>query len=277
MFPDDLNLETGEKWGKYVILERTDRSDIHISYCAVDPVLEKHVLIKIFHGHYSSRADLVSFRDLARKLMELKHKHIVAFHDVAEEQGYFYVVIDYIRGYTLQDWLLDNRTYDQHQTKTLALTAIDALEFASQKNALHLYIKPIRFVIDWDNQVRISNIGLVQCHNLLTGLRLYDPLANPLYVSPEQISGLEVSIQTDMYSLGATLFHLLTGHPVYQASTNDQICRAHLIASFPEEYVLSCGLDPEWANLLERLLQKKPADRFGSYAEFRKSVQELPD
>jgi serine/threonine-protein kinase len=271
-----LKLETGDQWGQYIILERVDFSDIQISYSVVDPVLQRHGLIKIFQGKYAHDSKQIQeFKNFAKGLTGLRHPHIVDFYGVAEEHKTFYVATDYIRGYSLHDWLLDNRSYSEKQAAQLLLQAVDALEYAAASGVYHLDLKPINFLVDWDNQMRVSNFGILQCRNILLGKNSYDCLANPHYVSPEQISGQPLSVQTDMYSLGAVLFHLMTGHAPFESETSDQECRSHLVSPFPAEKALDLGISGAWIELMEKLMQKKPQDRFPSYQDLRSFIKKM--
>jgi serine/threonine-protein kinase len=270
-------LDTGERWGQYIILERTDLSDIHVTYSAVDPVLERHVSVKLFHRTYSPEIEAdQSFKNFVKRLTELKHPHISSYFSAGHEQDVYYVVTDYIQGYTLQDWLDDHRVFNLTQSKRWLLQVVDALDYASAQNFLHLNIKPIRFIVNWDNITKIANVGLIQCSNILAGKESYDCLASPHYASPEHISGKKTDLRTDMYCLGATLFHLLTGTPPFEAETSDAICRAHLVQPFPANKALEADIHPGWIGLMEKLMEKKPEDRFQSYKELAAKVKELP-
>jgi serine/threonine protein kinase len=271
-----IQFQTGDRLGNYVILEKVEELATHIYYRAVEPALDRHVYLTIFKGPYSQDPKCLGrFKEYAAKMVELHHKHIRQSETIAQEQEFYYHAAIYIRGYTLQDWLNEGRTFDEERALWFMTQAVAAFQYAAQFQVYDLALTPISFVVDWDNIVIAINLGIAQCHNLLTGIEQYDCLANPSYVAPEQISGQPVDLRTDMYSLGALIFHLMTGHLPFNASTADAICRAHLQTPFPAEKAMDAGVPYPWVELMGRLMEKDPNDRFQNYQELSEALIKL--
>ncbi len=263
-----IEFDTGDKVANYVILEKIDGSSVYTTYTAVEPALNRHVAFRVLHGPYiTDIAELQKFKGKARKLVELRHKHTISIYNIAFEEGVYYVVTDYVLGYNLQDWLNADRVFDPEAAMRFVMGITSALEYASKDEIFHLHINPVNCVVNWDNIFLISNLGVTQCRNLLIGAERYDALANPHYISPEQISGKPTDHRTDIYSLGATLFHLMTGTPPFEAETSDGVCLAHLQEPFPEKKAREAEVPDGWIDLMSKMMEKEPSKRFQSYQD----------
>jgi serine/threonine-protein kinase len=259
-------LETGDKLDHYVILEKIIENSSYLGYSAVDTRQNRHVSLKILrHTPDESRKDREMFKKMALRVTGLKHPNLVPFFEEVEKKEISYFVTDYVRGYTLQDWVAQDRVFEEKRARDWLRHTADALDYAAHHGVFHFDLKPANFVVNWDNVILICNIGLEQCRSCLHGKETWRHDGTVEYASPEHIRGEPLDMRSDMYSLGAMLFHLMTGQPLYERDTTQQMRQAHLEAPFPVDIAKSANVPKRWIRLMEHLTQKKPQDRPGSY------------
>ncbi|HIK93989.1 MAG TPA: serine/threonine protein kinase, partial [Planctomycetes bacterium] len=175
----------------------------------------------ILTGQFASREDLRRFQTEARLAANLRHANIVAIHDVGEHDEQAYFSMQYIEGQSLAELVCDGAIDPQRAARYMASIA-DAVHYAHEKSTLHRDLKPANILLDSDDQPHISDFGLarqIQTDQQLTATGAI--LGTPSYMSPEQALGKSERIDrtTDVYALGATLYHLLTGRPPLQGDS----------------------------------------------------------
>ncbi|MEO2029422.1 MAG: serine/threonine-protein kinase [Fuerstiella sp.] len=175
----------------------------------------------ILTGQFASREDLRRFQTEARLAANLRHANIVAIHDVGEHDEQAYFSMQYIEGQSLAELVCDGAIDPQRAARYMASIA-DAVHYAHEKSTLHRDLKPANILLDSDDQPHITDFGLarqIQTDQQLTATGAI--LGTPSYMSPEQALGKSERIDrtTDVYALGATLYHLLTGRPPLQGDS----------------------------------------------------------
>lgn len=148
--------------------------------------------------------------------------------------------------------------------------AIDALDKALQSNVVHLDIKPSNFLLDEDGTLLLTDFGLAKTLGQ-SSEESDKAYGTPAYMSPEQIKRASADQRSDIYGLGASIYHLITGELLYDAETITGIVKGHVYRPFPIERAEASGLPSGWIHVLEKMTRKEPDDRFQNYAELREA------
>lgn len=215
-------LELPTRLGGYELLAELGRGGMGVVYRARQLGLDREVAVKmILRGHLASPTDRERFRAEAEAAARLDHPNIVPVYEVGEAEGRPFFSMKYISGRTLSQ-LLAEHPLPSHEAAYILTAVSRAIHFAHQKGVLHRDLKPSNILMDPDGEPHVTDFGLAK--------RMADPvsltksgaiLGTPSYMAPEQAAGArgEVGPASDVYSLGAVLYHMLTGRPPFQAAS----------------------------------------------------------
>ena len=268
----------GSKVGQYLVLEKLGEGGMSEVFKAIEPTLERYVAIKIMHRtNLSSPEVMANFLEEARAIAGLRHTNIVPLYSAGEEQGVPYLAMGYIEGQTLEDWILSGRTLNiTEDAMWFMRQAVAALEYASRLNIIHLDVKPANFMVDSENTVMLTDFGLARkVSEVVSGMRTDELQGTPAYASPEHVMQEKPDLRTDMYCLGASLFHLITGEFPYPGDTTEEVCRAHVFNPFPIEILQRHNIPVGWSSLIRKMMEKKPEDRFQNYQEITAALDNI--
>ncbi len=248
-----------------------------IVFKAFEPALEREVAIKVLRSEFASNPSHVHyFLQEARSLAALRHPNILPIYFIGEVEGCAFFSMPFIYGETLEDYIRRDQWLSEDSARWFLTQAISALHAAHLSNIIHLDIKPANFLIDQQNTLLLSDFGLAE--------RIVkeeddnpkrEAFGTPAYVSPEQIYRKKTDQRTDIYSLGATLFHLMVGKPPYPGETTHQIVWGHMEKPFPVEAARDAGLSPGWICLIQKMMARNPDDRFANYEELYAALQDV--
>jgi serine/threonine protein kinase len=267
----------GSRIGPYLILEKLGEGGMSEVFKAIEPTLERYVAIKIMHRtNLSTPEVMANFLEEARAIAGLRHTNIVPLYSAGEEQSVPYLAMGYIEGQTLEDWILAGRIFSMDEAMWFMRQAVGALEYASRTNIIHLDVKPANFMVDADNVVMLTDFGLARkVSEVNSGTRDDELQGTPAYASPEHILQEKPDLRTDIYCLGASLFHLITGEFPYSGETTEEVCRAHVFSPFPVERLQQHNIPTGWAGLIRKMMEKKAADRFQNYQEISAALDNI--
>ncbi len=267
----------GARVGQYLILEKLGEGGMSEVFKAIEPTLERYVAIKIMHRTNLSSPDVMAnFLEEARAIAGLRHTNIVPLYSAGEEQGVPYLAMGYIEGQTLEDWILAGRILNLEDAIWFMKQAVAALEYAARLNIIHLDVKPANFMVDADNVVMLTDFGLARkVSEVASGARDDELQGTPAYASPEHVLQEKPDLRTDMYCLGASLFHLITGEFPFPGDSTEEVCRAQVFAPFPMEILQRHDIPPGWCSLIRKMMEKKREDRFQSYGEISAAMENI--
>jgi predicted Ser/Thr protein kinase len=258
--------------GKYQILGPIGRGGMGEVYKAYQPDLRRHVAIKtLLAGEHASQDFLERFQREARVAAKLVHPNIVQIHDIGVEARLHYIVMEHVEGRSLRDLLGEKKKLDVETALKIAHFVARALRFAHEHKIIHRDIKPGNILIDKQGRVRILDFGLAKSladGKALTGAA--SMIGTPYYMSPEQAFAApeEVDARTDLYSLGAVLYEMLTGRPPFTGATVLAILR-----KIEEEDPAPPGVSPAIDALVRRALSKDPAKRPQTASEMAEEIK----
>jgi serine/threonine-protein kinase len=244
-------------------------------YLAEQQSLGRQVAVKVLRRDASRHPAAVErFSQEARAAAALVHGNIVQIHEVACIEGVHFLAEEYVAGPSLKAWLLARGPLDPLQALSVLSQVGSAFVKSAQSGIVHRDIKPENLLVTPAGEVKVADFGLARM--LEDDLALTQDgmtLGTPLYMSPEQAAGRPVDVRSDLYSLGASVYHLLAGRPPFSGATPLAVALAHQheeptpLAAFRPE--LPAGL----GRIVEQLLSKRPEDRCESPMELLQAVE----
>jgi eukaryotic-like serine/threonine-protein kinase len=260
-----------QSFGEYELLDEIGRGGIGVIYRARQRSLNRFVAVKmLIAGEFASPDFKRRLHQEAKAAASLQHPNIVAIHEIGERNGQPFFSMDLVEGANLGE-LVREQALPARRSAQYVKTIAEATAFAHAKGILHRDLKPSNILIDCFDQPRITDFGLAKQFLGTSDLtRTYQAFGSPAYMAPEQIvdsGGPNVGPRVDIYSLGALLYHLLTGRPPFQGETLPQILRQVQ----ENEPVAPCLLNPAVPKDLETIclkcLQKEPVRRYSTASE----------
>ncbi len=271
----------GKVFRHFRILEPLGHGGMGLVFKALNTHLNKIVAIKMIAPGLALNEKLLNrFKTEALALARLENPHIVRILDLLEDQGQWFIVMEYIEGETLQQRLKDKRPLRLSEAFDITLQILSALQHAHSASIIHRDIKPSNILLTKDNTVKVTDFGLakIQANSLVhtqhsaVGGTLY-------YMSPEQIRSLkETDHRTDIYSLGITVYQMITGRiPFDPHQTDFDIREAIVRRQFPKPSTFNPYLPPEMDELVMKAIAKNPDDRFQSAVEMYQEMERLKE
>src|SRR5476651_1774343 len=271
------DLVSGAHLGHYVITDKIAQGGMGTVFKALEPALERYVAIKVLRPEYASNPTYVQyFTEEARAVAALRHPNIIPIFFIGQEGNVVFFSMAFIDGETFDDWIDTKRWFTEEHAKWFMTHAVAALHSAQKANIVHLDIKPANFLIDRANNIMLTDFGLAQkiVKDVGEGAER-EAFGTPAYVSPEQITRSKTDQRTDIYSLGATLFHLMTGKTPFGGASVEDIVWGHLEKPFPLEVAQAAKLPTGWIYLIKKMMERAPEDRFANYRELRTALENV--
>jgi serine/threonine protein kinase len=273
------DLVPGTQLGHYIISERIAQGGMGTVFRATEPALERFVAIKVLRPEYASNPEYVQyFQDEARAVAALRHPNIVPIFFIGQEGNVVFFSMAFIEGETFDDWIEKQRWFTEAHAKWFLSHAIAALHSAHKANIVHLDIKPANFLVDRANNIMLTDFGLAEKIVKAEGEGdQREAFGTPAYVSPEQIMRSKTDQRTDIYSLGATLFHLMTGRIPFEGPSVEEMVWGHLEKPFPLEVAQKANVPVGWTHLLRKMMARDPEKRFADYRQLREAFEHVQD
>ena len=265
--------------GSFQLIERIGEGGMGTVWKARQVTLDRIVALKLLNTEYSTNEEfLIRFRNEARAAANLSHGHIIQVYDAGAADGVNYLAMEYIAGKSVRD-MLDAQG---KLTETLALDVVipvaQALQYAwDRARLIHRDIKPENILIDQDGTVKLGDLGLAKSEATRESLKVTragQTLGTPHYISPEQAEGKsDLDLRTDIYSLGATLYHMVTGHPLFEEAATAAAMAKHLDETVPDARKFQPQLSDGICMIIEKMLAKKHEDRYAGWQELISDLQ----
>ncbi len=238
--------------------------------------LDRTVAIKILSDHLAGdAADIERFHTEARAAAKLKHSGIVQVYDANAEGGMYYFVMEFVAGYTVGDWVRRKGRLSEKEALLVADCVAAALGYAwDQARIVHCDIKPDNIMVDSDGTVKVADLGLARTISTMSAMVDSDEIiGTPAYCSPEQAQGKDdMDSRSDIYSLGATLYHMVTGKPLFDGHPQEAIMDMQVTATVADPFDEVPGVSKGVCWLLERMLCKDRQNRELSWSDVRRDI-----
>ena len=265
--------------GKYPILREIGRGATSHVYLARDPFADREVAIKVFL--FDQHADPQTERMMHKAFLaeaslagKLNHPHIVDILDAVAEPDHSYLVMEYVAGTALDAHAEVSSLLPLDKVVEIIFKCIRALEYAFQHGVIHRDIKPGNILLSTAGETKVGDFGASFQQRLGYETTQMTGVGSPAYMSPEQIRMEPLTAQTDIYSLGVTMYRLLTGRLPYQASTQAGLTYAILNTPPVRPAMLRPELPPLLDQIVMRAISKNPAERYRSWLEFGKDLSQ---
>src|SRR5690349_19415704 len=258
-----------DRIGKYLIINEVGRGSTGIVYLSHDPYYGRDVAIKVYNidaGGDDERARIARkmFLSEAHMVGMLQHPNILPIYDAGEENGHCYIVTEHIQGArTLAAYCKPDNLLRIDDAVEIIFKCAKALNYAHGRGVIHRDIKPSNIMLTTDSDVRIIDFGiaLVADSDIST---IQGIAGSPSYMSPEQVQNGEITNRSDMYSLGAVMYELLTGFRPFRAGNLSKLLHQIVYATPPPIHTLRKDIPEELENVAAGALQKEPAKRYKS-------------
>jgi serine/threonine protein kinase len=244
-------------------------------YRAHDRSLERTVALKLLHDHYAEDGDYVErFRREARAVAQLSHPGIVTVIDRGDDDGKPFIVFEYVDGENLRELLVRCGALSIRQVLELGGEIARALAFAHQHGLVHRDVKPQNVILSGDGRAKVTDFGIARSLEVEHGVtQTGTVMGTSSYISPEQARGERVDAASDIYSLGAVLFELLTGKPPFDGDNFVAVAMQHVSQPAPSILDRRPDCPVRLARAVERALAKRPEDRFSSMDAFAAELE----
>lgn len=236
--------------------------------------LERYVAVKVLDADFAaSGQDIRQFMHEVRTISSLHHPGIVQGYGSDFADGRYFMIMDFVDGYTFGSLLNRKKSIPESDALVICEAVADAMKYAWDSfRIVHCDIKPENIMVDSDGTVKITDLGLCRSTIAINANRAQaeEVVGTPAYMSPEQIYGDAVlDCRADIYSLGASLYHLVTGRTLFPLPTNDDILRAHVAFEYsaPDPRTIAPSLSAGFTTLLARMLVKDKACRYADWDE----------
>jgi formylglycine-generating enzyme required for sulfatase activity len=262
-----------ERIGDYTIERELARGGMGAVYVALGPLQRRVALKVLLAGTQSTQEAVQRFRLEAEATAQLRHPNIVAIHAVGADRGRTYLVLDLVEGETLKARIRRDGPLDTAEAARITALLADALDHAHEHGILHRDMKPANVLLTPDGTPKITDFGLAKQIESSRGLTPSGQiLGTPAYMPPEQVDGNQLGPHTDVYSLGATLYEMLTGKAPFSGSPVNVIA-AVLKRDPPALSASRPDLPADLESICLKCLAKEPAERYPSAAELAADVR----
>lgn len=265
----------GEKIDNYRILEQIGQGGMGRVYKAFDETLERYVALKMLNPEALSKKHFAEkFKREAKSQAKLSHPNIVALYGFVQRDDVLAIVMEYVEGISLEKMLGQNKPLGILDVIYIMHQILSALSFAHSRGFLHRDIKPSNIIYDSGQKIaKIMDFGIARAMDEENDET--HQAGTAMYMSPEQIKDLPVGPQTDIYSLGATFYELLTGRPPFTGRDDQEIMDAQINDQIPVPSEIVRSLPPEADLIVQRAMSKDAAGRFSDCMEFDQQISSL--
>ena len=258
-----------ERIGKYMVINQVGRGSTGTVYLSHDPYYGRDVAIKVYSadiGGQDERARLARkmFLSEAHMVGLMHHPNILPIYDAGEEDGHCYVVTEHVHGArTLSSYCRADNLLRLDDLVEIMFKCAKALHYAHTRGVIHRDVKPSNIMLTQDSDVRIIDFGIALVADSEVS-RIEGIAGSPSYMSPEQVQSLEITSRSDIYSLGATLYELLTGTRPFKGGNLAKLLHQIVYATPAPIHALRKDIPEELEEVVSRAMHKDPAQRFAT-------------
>ena len=265
----------GRSFGNYQLERELGQGGMGTVYLAKDNGLNRYVALKILRSDLGEDPSFsIKFLEEVEVTASLAHPNIIRVFTLGEQEGRLYLVMEHLDQPSLEDSMQTRGKISEKEVLEIGIGIASALQFAHQETGLiHRDIKPGNILFGRGNIPKLADFGLAA--GARTALGQQDEIwGTPYYVSPERLLREPEDIRSDIYSLGATLYHAMAGRPPFEAETAEEVARRHISDRPPPLRSFCPEAQEQTVFTLDKCLAKKTDARWGSYAEL---ISQLAD
>ena len=262
----------------YKIIEKVGSGGMGTVYKARQLSMDRIVALKVLNERYSNNAEFVDrFIREARAAGKLNHPNVIHVHDISRANGRHYFSMEFIDGPSVRELLKQEKRIEINKALDIVLQAAKALEFAHENRIVHRDIKPDNIMLTREGIVKIADLGIAKTfeEGPPSAKDARTVMGTPHYMAPEQALGKAIDHRVDIYSLGATFYHMVTGATPFHGTTSQEILKAHVQASLLPMQDLNAGIPDPVCFIVERMMAKLPEKRYQNMARVIEDIEKV--
>ena len=260
--------------GRYRIVERIGIGGMAEVYRAQDTVLGRIVAVKVMLPQYAADADFTRrFRQEAAAAANLQSPYIVNVYDWGQDEGTYYIVMEYVRGGDLKTAIKERGAINQRKVAEIASQSCQALSVAHGQDIVHRDVKPQNIMVQPDGNVKVMDFGIARAKNSVK-TQTSSVLGTAHYISPEQAQGKELTAASDIYSLGVCMYEAITGQLPFDGPDAVSVAMKQVNETPKPLHEVFPGVDPVLEAIVLRAMQKDPVKRFPTALDMRRVLND---
>ncbi|MDZ5711607.1 Stk1 family PASTA domain-containing Ser/Thr kinase [Jeotgalibacillus haloalkalitolerans] len=254
--------------GRYKVLRSIGSGGMANVYLARDMILDRDVAVKVLRMDYVGDGNMLKrFQREAQSATSLTHPNIVSMYDVGDEEDYYFLVMEYVEGMTLKQYIQEQSPLALEDAIDIMLQLTSAIAHAHHNGIIHRDIKPQNILIDQEGNIKITDFGIAMALSATAITQTNSVMGTVHYLSPEQARGGTASKKSDIYSLGIVMYELITGTLPYEGETPISIALKHLQSDLPRPSEVVKDLPQSLENVILKAAAKDPHYRYSSADE----------
>lgn len=258
--------------GRYEVMSRIGTGGMADVYKAIDRKLNRYVAIKVLKSEFREDATFVrKFQSEAQAAAGLLHPSIVNVYDVGEDRGLYYIVMELVEGITLKEYIQKKGRLTPKEVISIAVQVCSAMEVAHSHNIIHRDIKPQNIMISKEGKVKVTDFGIAKATSSNTIST--NAMGSVHYTSPEQARGGYSDAKSDIYSLGISMYEMITGELPFDGDSTVSIALKHLQEDITEPSEIVPDIPYSLEQIILKCTQKSPDRRYGDIAQLEKDLR----
>lgn len=262
---------------RYELIEKIGSGGMAIVYKAKCHLLKRHVAVKILRPELVEDESFVArFKRESLAAASLSHPNIVNIYDVGEENGVYYIVMEYVNGKTLKEYIREKERLEWEEAVRIAAQICSALKHAHKNGIVHRDIKPQNILISEDGTVKVADFGIARAVSSATvTIAGANVMGSVHYFSPEQARGGYVDEKSDIYSLGIVLYEMVTGNVPFEGDTAISVALKHIQERVKPPWELNPSIPKSLNDVIEKATEKDQAGRYQTAGEMLRDLQRV--
>ncbi len=260
--------------GRYELLQIVGQGGMGTVYKARCRILDRIVAVKILKEEFADNASFVEkFRTEAMSAARITHPNIVNVYDVGQDHGVYYIVMEYVEGQTLKQYIASQGIVPLSTAINITVMICDGVQYAHENQVIHRDLKPQNILITNQGQVKVADFGIARANTTATiTFNKEQVIGSVHYISPEQARGAGVTYATDIYSIGCILYEMCTGQLPFDAESPVTVALKHLHDEPIPPADINPEISPELEDIILHAMMKLPDRRFASADEMSKEL-----
>ncbi len=261
--------------GQYKIVREIGKGGMGVIYKALNPANQKSVAIKVLPPMMVDRVTVERFHREVQAMVKLKHPNMIEVYESSMEHGKHFIVMEFIDGENLKNMIKAKGPLPIATCLKIAVQVADALAHMHQSGMIHRDIKPANIMIMPDGRVKLMDYGLVKILGMTSVTIEGASLGTVEYMSPEQITGEGVDARTDIYSLGITIYEMVTGRLPFKGETIQEVLRKHQSETPPSARQIRPSVPMELELTINKTIAKNAKDRYSTAEILKNDLQKI--
>ncbi|MEZ6139121.1 MAG: serine/threonine-protein kinase [Zavarzinella sp.] len=270
---------SGDSLGDFELVRRIGIGGMGQVYLARQKSLKRQVAVKVLKQELAANETMLKrFQAEAEAVASLTHANIVQVYAIGEDRGLHFIALEYVDGRNLKDYLEKRGVLEIPVALHVLRRVAAALERAGELGFVHRDIKPENILLSRKGEIKLTDFGLSRCFSAEQNVHLTQSgitMGTPLYMAPEQVRGQAIDPRADIYALGVTAFHLLTGEPPFHGTTAFDVALQHVQEAAPSIRAIRPDVPEELEAIIMKMMAKSPTARYQSARELIADLEQV--